>query len=372
MMKKKNYNIGVLPGDGVGPECIREGLKVLKESCAKEGITLNLVNYDFGAERYLKTGELLPDSAIEEFRKLDAIYLGAVGDPRVKPGVIEKDLLLKLRFSLDQYINLRPVKLFPGVWTPLRDKTPEQIDFVIIRENTESLYVGIGGFFKKGTPDEVATQIDLNTRKGVERCIRYSFEFCRKRHKQFPGKGSEAVLGEAKGKKLIMVDKSNVLTYGHDLWVRVFDEVGREYTDVEKGHAYVDATCMWMVKNPEWFDVIVTNNMFGDIITDLGAMIQGGLGVAAGGNINPEGVSMFEPIHGSAPKYTGKNVINPIATILAGAMMMDTLGETGAANRIEKAVRDVLASGRFKSMDADKMGMSTSEVGDFIAESVGG
>ncbi|MEW6041639.1 MAG: isocitrate/isopropylmalate family dehydrogenase, partial [Elusimicrobiota bacterium] len=255
-MRKNAYNIGVLPGDGVGPECIREGVKVLKAACEREKISLNFINYDFGTERYLKTDELLPDSAIDEFKKLDAIYLGAVGDPRVKPGIIEKELLLKIRFSLDQYINLRPVKLFPGVWTPLRDKTPQQIDFTIIRENTESLYVGIGGFFKKGTPDELATQIDLNTRKGVERCIRYSFEYCKKRR---------SATGEQKGKKLTMVDKSNVLTYGHDLWVRVFDEVGREYPDVEKDHAYVDAACMWMVKNPEWFDVIVTNNMFGDI-----------------------------------------------------------------------------------------------------------
>jgi len=353
--QKTSYTIGLLPGDGVGPECLREGMKVLKVVAAKKGLNINTVVFDFGGERYLKTGEILPDSAIEEFRKLDAIFLGAIGNPNVKPGILEQGLLLKLRFSLDQYINLRPVTLFPGVWSPLKDKGPEHIDFVVVRENTEGAYVGMGGFFKKGTPDEVAQQIDINTRKGVERCIRYAFDYCRRRDKR---------------KKLTMVDKANVLTYGHDLWTRTFAEVGQEYPDVEKDHAFVDATCMWFVKNPEWFDVLVTNNMFGDIITDLGAMIQGGLGVAAGGNINPHGVSMFEPIHGSAPKYAGKNVINPIATIAAGAMMLDTLGLTDAAQTIERAIRKVLSSGQIPSMDAGKMGMSTSQVGDLIAKNI--
>jgi 3-isopropylmalate dehydrogenase len=352
---KKNLKIGLLPGDGVGPECLREGTKAVKAAAARFGLKIDWVSYDFGGERYLKTGEVLPDSALEEFRRLDAIYLGAIGHPDVKPGILEQGLLLKLRFGLDQYINLRPVVLLPGVWTPLKDKGPEQIDFVVVRENTEGAYVGMGGFFKKGTPDEIAEQIDVNTRKGVERCIRYAFEYCRKRHKR---------------NKLTLVDKANVLTCGHDLWTRVFAEVGRAYPDIEKDHAFVDAACMWFVKNPEWFDVIVTNNMFGDIITDLGAMIQGGLGVAAGGNINPEGVSMFEPIHGSAPKYTGKNVINPIATVAAGAMMLETLGLMEAAEVIDKAIRKVLVSGKLKSMDAGKMGMGTSEVGDLIAQNI--
>ncbi|MBU0952544.1 MAG: 3-isopropylmalate dehydrogenase [Elusimicrobia bacterium] len=351
----KTYKIGVLPGDGVGPEIIHEGMKVLEASLKKEKVTCEYVDYDFGAERYLKTNEVLPDSALDEFRKLDAIYLGAVGDPRVKPGLLEKELLLRIRFTLDQYINLRPVINYPGVWVPVKDKTDKEIDFVVIRENTEGLYCGIGGVFKKGTTDEVSTQIELNTYKGVERCIRYAFEYCKKRNKR---------------KKLTMVDKSNVLTYGHDLWIRTFDTVGKKYPEITKDHAYVDAACMWMIKNPEWFDVIVTNNMFGDIITDLGAMVQGGLGVAAGGNINPEGVSMFEPIHGSAPKYTGKNVINPIATIAAGAMMMETLGETKVADNIDRAIRKVLASGKVKSMDAGKMGFSTSEIGDLIAKEI--
>jgi 3-isopropylmalate dehydrogenase len=349
------YKIGVLPGDGVGPEIIREGMKVLEAACGKFKVKCEYVNYDFGGDRYLKTGEILPDSAIEEFRKLDAIYLGAVGHPDVKAGILEKQLLLRLRFELEQYINLRPVILYPGVWTPLKDKTPEHIDFVVIRENTEGLYGGVGGVFKKDTTDEIAIQEDINTYKGVERCIRYAFEYCKKRNKR---------------KKLTLVDKSNVLTYGHDLWQRVFKKMSGEFAGIATDGIYVDACCMWMVKNPEKFDVLVTCNMFGDIITDLGAVVQGGLGVAAGGNINPKGTSMFEPIHGSAPKYAGKNVINPIATIAAGAMMMDVLGEEKVAASIEGAIRKVVSSGKMKSMDAGKMGMSTSEVGDLVAKSL--
>ena len=351
----KTYKIGVLPGDGVGPEIIVEGLKVLAVASKKTGVKYELVNYDFGGNRYLKTGEILPDSAIAEFRKLDAIYLGAVGHPDVKAGILEKELLLRIRFELEQYINLRPVVLYPGVWTPIKDKGPSEIDFVVIRENTEGIYCGIGGVFKKGTTDEIATQLDVNTYKGVERCVRYAFEYARKRNKK---------------KTLTVVDKANVLTYSGDLWQRTFYKVGEKYPDIKKDHAYVDATCMWFVKNPEWFDVLVTNNIFGDIITDLGAMIQGGLGAAAGGNINPEGVSMFEPIHGSAPKYTGKNVINPIATIAAGAMMMETLGENETANLIDGAIKKLLASGKIKSMSAGKMGYSTTEVGDLIAKEI--
>jgi len=358
IQKGRSYQIGLIPGDGVGPEVINEGVKVLKAVGEKLRIKFEFVNYDFGGEKYLRTGEVLPEQAIEEFKKLDSLYLGAIGHPQVKPGVLEKGLLLKMRFALDQYINLRPVVLYPGVETPLKNKKPEEINFVVIRENTEGLYCGIGGFFKKGTKDEVAIQEDVNTYKGVERCIRYAFEYTKKR-----------ALGGGK-KRLTLVDKANVLTYGHDLWQRVFYAVGEGYPEIKKDHQYVDACCMWMVKNPEYFDCLVTCNMFGDIITDLGAIIQGGLGIAAGANINPNGVSMFEPIHGSAPKYAKKNVINPIATIMAGALMLETLGETEAGKTVEQAVKQVLASGKIKSMEAGKMGLSTGEVGDLIAKLV--
>jgi 3-isopropylmalate dehydrogenase len=318
-------------------------------------INFEWIPYDLGGERYKKTGEILPDSALAELRKVDAIYLGAIGHPDVKPGILEKGLLLRLRFELDQYINLRPVKLYPNVACPLKDKGPEHIDFVVVRENTEGLYTGAGGILKKNTPDEVAVQESINTRKGVERCLRYAFQFTRER---------------AKAKKLTLCGKTNVLTYAFDLWERAYNDVAKEYTDIKTDYAHVDATCMWMVKNPEWFDVIVTDNMFGDIITDLGAMIQGGMGIAAGGNINPEGVSMFEPIGGSAPKYTGQNVINPLAAICAGGMMMDTLGQKEAAKRVEAAVVKLLNSGKMKSQAAGKMGMSTTEIGDWIAANV--
>ncbi len=310
------HKIAVIPGDGTGPEVVREGLKVLSSVSKAEGFDYETVEYDLGGDRYLKTGEVLPDSALEELRGFDAIYLGAVGHPDVAPGILEKGLLLRLRFELDQYINLRPVKLFPGVDCPLKDKGPEDIDFVVVRENNEGLYTGSGGFTHKGTPAEVAIQEMVNTRYGVERCLRYAFELCRKRNDE---------------KRLLLCAKTNVLTFAHDLWWRAFNEVGEEYPDIKRDYAHVDATCMWMVKNPEWFDTIVTCNMFGDIITDLGAMIQGGMGIAAGGNINPEGVSMFEPIGGSAPKYTGKNVINPLAAICAVAMMLERAGRASAA-----------------------------------------
>jgi len=351
----KTYKIGLIPGDGIGPEIIREGVKVLKAVSERFDFKIEFVEYDFGGERYLKTGETLPDSAIEEFKKLDAIYLGAVGDPRVPPGVLEKGILLKIRFELDQYINLRPVKLYPGVDCPLKNKGPEDIDYVVVRENTEGLYCGIGGNFKKGTKDEIATQLSINTRKGVERCIRYAFKLARDRNKK---------------KSLTVVDKANVLTFEGDLWRRVANEVWKEFQDIKLDFAFVDATCMWMVKNPEWFDVIVTNNMFGDIITDLGAITQGGLGIAAGGNINPEGVSMFEPIHGSAPKYAGKNVVCPLATISAGSMLLEVIGEKEAGRKVEEAIVKALSENYVKSLEAGKMGMSTSEVGDLIAKFV--
>ncbi len=345
------YRIAVIPGDGTGPEQVDEGLKVLNAVSAKHGFKYETESYDLGGRFYRRTGEALPDSILEELRQFDAIYLGAIGDPDVKPGILERGLLLKLRFELDLYINLRPVKLFPGVYSPLKDKGPEDIDFVVVRENTEGLYTGGGGFLRKGTADEVAIQESINTRKGVERCVRYAFDYtdrCRNR------------------KKLTLCGKTNVLTYAFDLWERVFHEVGGEYPGIERDYAHVDAICMWMVKNPEWFDVIVTDNMFGDIITDLGAMIQGGMGIAAGGNINPGGVSMFEPIGGSAPKYTGKNVINPLAAICSAAMMLELLGEEKAAADIEKAVATV-CSKHLKSLNAGQMGYSTSEVGDLTA-----
>jgi 3-isopropylmalate dehydrogenase len=350
----KTYNIAVLPGDGTGPEVVDEGIKVLNAVKALENFELNYTNYDFGGERYKKTGEILPESGIEELKKTDAIFLGAIGHPDVKPGILEKGLLLQLRFSLDQYINLRPVKLFPNVHTPIKDKGPEDIDFVVIRENTEGLYAGIGGFLKKNTVDEVAIQESVNTRKGVERCLRYAFEYCQKRNKD---------------NTLTLCGKTNVLTYAFDLWERAFNEIGtKDYSGIKRDYAHVDATCMWMIKNPEWFDVLVTDNMFGDIITDLGAMVQGGMGIAAGGNINPEGVSMFEPIGGSAPKYTGQNVINPLAAICAAQMMLETLGEDTAAKRIEKSVMN--ACSKMESMGAGRMGYSTTEVGDLVAENL--
>ncbi len=351
--KKTSFKIAVIGGDGTGPEVVREGLKVLNAAARKHQFKLDYVNYDLGGERYKKTGEVLPDSVVPELRKLDAIFLGAIGHPDVKPGILEKGLLLRLRFELDQYINLRPVKLFPNVETPLANKKPEDIDFVVIRENTEGLYAGAGGFLRKGTPHEVAVQESINTRMGAERCLRYAFEYTKKRN--------------SKKKMLTLCGKTNVLTYAFDMWERTFYEVAKEYTDIKPDYAHVDATCMWMVKNPEYFDVIVTDNMFGDIITDLGAMIQGGMGIAAGGNLNPEGVSMFEPIGGSAPKYTGKNVINPLAAICAGGMMLDEIGQPEAAASVEKAVFQALSSGKIKSLAAGKMGLSTSEMGDYIA-----
>jgi 3-isopropylmalate dehydrogenase len=347
------YDIAVIPGDGTGPEVVAEGIKALEQIGKRYGIEFSFKEFDFGGDRYLRTGEVLPEDAVRELGSHDAIYLGAIGHPEVKPGILEKGILLNLRFSLDQYINLRPVKLYPNVETPLADKGPEDIDFVVVRENTEGLYAGIGGFLKKGTPDEVAVQEMINTRKGVERCIRFAFEYTKRRNRE---------------RKLTLCAKTNVLTYAHDLWDRVFHEVAEEYPDIQADYAHVDAITMWMVKNPEWFDVIVTTNMFGDIITDLGAMIQGGMGIAAGGNINPEGVSMFEPIGGSAPKYTGKNMINPIAAISAAQMMLDVLGETEASQSLENAIIEAL--GELKGMGAGKMGFTTSQVGDLVAQAI--
>jgi 3-isopropylmalate dehydrogenase len=353
----KNYKIAVIPGDGTGPEVTREATKVLKVAADKYGFKLDMQEYDFGGDRFLRTGEVIPDSATDEMRKFNSILLGAIGHPDVKPGILEKGILLHLRFELDQYINLRPVILYPGVDTPLKDKGPEDIDYVVVRENSGDLYTGTGGISMKGTPHEVAVQSAVYNRFQVDRCLRYAFEYARKRNKN---------------KTLALCGKTNVLTYIYDLWDRAFEEMGEnEFSDIKREYYHVDATCMWMVKNPEWFDVIVTGNMFGDIITDLGAITQGGMGIAAGGNINPNGVSMFEPIGGSAPKYTGKNVINPLAAICASMMMLETLGEDEAAKTIEKAVKEVTGN-KLKGLGAGSMGYSTSEVGDIIAELVAG
>ena len=344
------YKIAVLPGDGTGPEVVREGLKVLLAVNEMFKIDMNFTTFDWGGDKYLKEGVVLPEKAIEELKKYDSIFLGAMGHPDVKPGILERGILLKLRFELDQYINLRPVKLYPNVYTPIKGKGPEDIDFVVVRENTEGLYTGTGGILRQGTPDEVAIQTSINTRKGVERCLRFAFEYARKRNKL---------------KKLTLCGKTNVLTYAFDLWERAFHEIGqKDYPDIERDYAHVDAMTLYLIESPEKYDVIVTDNMFGDIITDLAAVIQGGLGVAAGGNINPEGVSMFEPIGGTAPFFTGKNEINPIAAIGSAGMMLDMLGEEAAGKAIENAILKVTP--KMKSMRAAEMGYSTSEVGDMV------
>ncbi|HOK66097.1 MAG TPA: 3-isopropylmalate dehydrogenase [Anaerohalosphaeraceae bacterium] len=358
----KTYKIAVIGGDGTGPEVIAEAVKVMDAAAAKFGFKTDKTYFDFGGERYKRTGETLPDSAVEELKKFDAILLGAIGHPDVAPGILEKGILLKLRFALDQYINLRPVRLFPGVETPIKGKGPKEIDYVVVRENTGDAYTGTGGITMKGTPHEVAVQTAVYTRFQVERCLRYAFEYARKYGKKARGVGPENTVG--------LVGKTNVLTYIYDLWERAFHEIGKkDYPDIRRDYYHVDACCMWMVKNPEWFDVLVTGNMFGDIITDLGAITQGGMGIAAGGNINPEGVSMFEPIGGSAPKYTGQGVINPLAAICAMQMMLQTLGEEKAAQKVEDAVKYVTAN-KLKSLAAGKMGYSTSQVGDLVAEKV--
>lgn len=355
----KTYKMGLLPGDGTGPEVLREGMKVLNAAAAKFGFKFETTNYDIGGERYMKTGEILPDSVVEEFRKQDVLFLGAIGHPDVKPGILEKGILLKARFELEQYINLRPVKLFPGVETPIKNKGPKDIDFVIVRENSGDVYTGCGGIQGKGTPGEVAIQNMIYTRREVDRCLRYAFEYARKRKKD---------------NKVTLVGKTNVLTYVFDLWERAFHEMGeKEFPDITRDYAHVDATTMWMVKNPEWFDVAVTTNLFGDIITDLGAMIQGGMGIAAGGNINPFGVSMFEPIGGSAPKYTGMDIINPLACILAGGLLLDHIGEATAAAAIEASVVKYINSPEFPGLSASEIkakGMTTQRIGDIVAASL--
>ena len=348
-----NYKIAVFAGDGIGPEVTQEALRVLDVTAELAGFTVDCKHFPHGSEHYLATGELLPDDVLEEVRGMDAVYLGAIGDPRVEVGLVERAVIAGLRFGLDLYVNLRPIRLMAEKFCPLKGKTARDIDFVVVRENTEDAYAGIGGILKKGTDNEVAMQQMVYTRHGVERVIRYAFETARKRDRQ---------------KKLLLVDKANAIR-AQDIWTRIFAEVGEEYPDIEREHAYVDAACMWMVKNPESFDTVVTTNLFGDIITDLGAVLQGGMGVAASGNINPGKVSLFEPIHGSAPKYKGQNVSCPIAAIAAVYMMLDELGQSSSAAKIEQAIEKVLSSEDVTSVSASS-GISTSEWGDRVIEAL--
>jgi 3-isopropylmalate dehydrogenase len=352
--------LAILPGDGTGPEVVVEAIKVLAAVSRLEGFEYTTEEFDFGGDRYLASGHIIDDDDIDRLRAFDAILLGAVGHPDVEPGILEKGLLLRLRFALDQYINLRPVKLYPGVETPLKDKGPEDVNFDVIRENTEDLYCGSGGFLRHGSPQEVATQEMIATRFGAERCLRFAFDFCRRKKQAGEGRGL-----------LTLVHKTNVLTYAGDLWFRAFNEIGEaDYPDIERDYNHVDACCMWFVKNPEFYDTIVVPNMFGDIITDLGAMIQGGMGIAAGGNINPEpgGTSMYEPIGGSAPKYTGMNVINPLAAVGALAMLLQNSGQKKAGDRVENAIKQVTP--KLESLSAGRMGHSTSEVGDLLVDAL--
>jgi 3-isopropylmalate dehydrogenase len=350
-----SYNIGVLPGDGIGPEVTREGLKALEAVAAMEGFEYELVEYPYSGEYYLKTKELVSDSVIDEWRTLDAVLLGAIGHPGVETGLVERSVILGLRFGLDLYINLRPIKLYAEHLCPLKDKGPDDIDFVVVRENTEGIYSQIGGHLKKGTPDEVAIVNGVYTWKGCERASRYAFELARKRAQE---------RGAGHKPSVMLVDKANAVR-PQDIWTRAFAEVARDFPEVETDHAYVDACCMWMIKNPEWFDVAVTTNLFGDIITDLRAMLQGGMGIAASGNIHPGKTSMFEPIHGSAPKYAGKNVACPLGAVSSVSMMLDFLGETSAAARVEGAIARLLGSGAVPSADA-RSGISTSDMGDMV------
>jgi 3-isopropylmalate dehydrogenase len=371
------YKISVVPGDGIGPEIMSEGIKVLEAVGDSLGIKFDWKYFPYGAEHYLKTEEVLPDEALKEMEKTEAIFLGAVGDPRVKPGILEKELLLKMRFYFDQYVNLRPIKLYPGVPCPLKDKGPEHVNFYVVRENTEDFYVGVGDRFRANKhtslleikrdlydlkfnvdiendgASEVAYQVGVITREGAKRIMEFAFELAKKKEKT----------------RVTAVDKANVLTSVYGLWRDVFTDVAKGYPDIETEFNFVDAITMWFVKNPEWFQVVVTPNMFGDIITDLGAMIQGGMGLAPGGNINPEGISMFEPIHGSAPKYKGQNVADPIATILSGGLMLEDLGEQKAADLIENATIEVLKEGKVRPKDLGGSA-STSDVGDAIAKKV--
>lgn len=370
------YKVAVIPGDGVGPEVIREGRKVLDAVSEVDSFEIEWVEYPFGAEYYLQTGKTLDEDSLKELKRYKAIYLGAVGDPRVPPGILELGILLKLRFYMDEYVNLRPVKLYEGVITPLRNKSEKDICFDVIRENTEDFYIGVGGRVAKipdkrqhnlirelynlkfnldieGDADEIAYQLGVISRRGAERVIKYAFELAERKKKR----------------KVTTVDKANVLTEIYGLWREVFEKVSKAYPNIETEYMFVDAAAMWFVKNPEWFQVVVTPNLFGDILTDLGAIIQGGLGLAPGANINPVGTSTFEPIHGSAPKYKGQNKINPIATILAGALLLENLGLYNSAAKVEEAVKAVLREGKVRTYDLGG-NSTTEEVGNAIAEMV--
>ena len=353
----------MIKGDGIGPEVIREGLKVLSKVSRRLRSRLDFEDYDIGAKRYLKTGETLTDKELDAISASDAVYLGAVGDPRVKPGILERDVLLKLRFELDLYINLRPCVLMEGAYTPLKNRTSRDINFVVVRENSESVYAGIGGAFRRGTPYEVAVQEDLNTRYGVDRILDYAFKTCEKR----------------KNRKMItLVDKANVLVHAHSLWRRAFEEAGKSYPGIKRNALYVDAAAMDFVRRPDAFDVVVTNNLFGDILTDLGAIISGGVGMAASANLNDlpspdlprkgqKCRGLFEPIHGSAPDIAGRGLANPLAAIMAAKMMLDSFGEAEAAGAVDKAVRRTVADGGiFKNNSAD-LAVSTKDVGDRVA-----
>jgi 3-isopropylmalate dehydrogenase len=372
MVEARLTTIGVIAGDGVGPEVVREALMVMAEAAARDGFAYTVVPFDIGGERYLKTGEVLPDAVVDQLRRCDALLLGAVGHPRVAPGVLEKGILLRLRFEFHQYINLRPVRLYPGVETPIKRKGPADIDLVVVRENNEDLYVGAGGFTRKGTPEEVAIQTSINTRAGVERCLRFAFELAQSRGRQrpFAGLGAED-RGAGMTGQVTLVAKTNVLTHAHDLWMRAFTEISRDYPAIKADYQHVDACCMRLVTNPERFDVIATTNMFGDIITDLGAVLQGGMGLAASGNLNPARTapSMFEPVHGSAPDIAGKGIANPVAAILSAAMMLDHLGVPHAADRIRRAVARVLAAPAPRTPDLGGTA-STAEVGRAVLEAL--
>ncbi|MEO5987903.1 MAG: 3-isopropylmalate dehydrogenase [Candidatus Eisenbacteria bacterium] len=351
----KSYSVAVIPGDGIGPEVVRQGLRVLERVASLEGFKVELTHFPFGAEHYLKTQEVLPDAAFEQIQKQHAVLLGAIGDPRMAPGFLEFGIVARLRFGLDLFANLRPVKLYDDSLTPLKGKTPADLDMLVVRENTEDAYAGMWGQFKKGTADEVATQEIIFTRKGVERVIRFAFELCRARDKR---------------KKLTLLTKANAVR-AMELWTRTFTEVGGEYPDISCEHQYIDAACMFVVTQPEQYDTVVTSNMFGDIFTDLGAALVGGLGLAASANLHPGRVSLFESIHGSAPQYAGQNKANPIATIMAVSMMLDYMGENAAAKRIEDAVICLLRSRKLPNLSMDS-GFGTDQVGDLVLAALEG
>lgn len=350
----RRHSIAVLPGDGIGEEVVAQGLRVLDAVAAREGFGVDRKVYPYGADHYLKTGEAMPAAALAEMGRCEAILLGAIGDPRIETGLLERAIIWGVRQTFDLYVNLRPIRLYSADLCPLKNKGPADVDMVVVRENTEDAYAGLGGIHRKGTPHEVAIAEMIYTRNGVERVIRYAFALA-------------AVRNKGGAPKVTLVDKANAIR-AQDIWTRVFAEVAKEYPQVQTDHAYIDAACMWMVKNPEWFDVVVTPNLFGDILTDLGAMVQGGLGIAASGNIHPGKVSMFEPIHGSAPKYRGQNSANPLATIEAVRMLLEHVGETAGARRIGGAVRATLESGRIRSLSAGAH--KTDEVGGIILEAI--